>query len=584
MAGSAGSDTGVDGSGRAARLASDLRPVSDAAGNLYMLSAVQVLAASTNLASPAGTLTSTNRDALRIMSATGTLSSTVLDDAPGMIDSGGGLLALAPDGRLFSTTDGKICSLDASGHIANVYTGQHWPHQIAFNGAGTLYLMAPDGIRAMAPGGAVTDFVGTYLNPANEGTRLDGQGPAARFGNLQDMTVGRDGTLYVIDGPTVRKITPGGAVSTLTILDDRHHPMSVAVAPDGKVLVLVTDLTVPFVARALTYEEYYAYVSPNPVQLHPSRAVLKLDHLGTATTVASGLATPQRILVDGLGRTLLVGAAIDVLTNDGSVSALAGWRNDSVYDDIDGPAAQARFTAPRLIAHAPDGTLYVVEVGAPGREPLRRIAPDGKVTTLWNGSTWWTGGAGPVITHVQGMAADSHGNLYIGDGGILAGRARFSTFEKGGSIVKIAPNGKFSVLAGLHGTDPLGAAVDGEGPQARFCNPAVIGVDGADNVYVSDGCGPNQLHKITPGAVVSTVASLPAGLLTDAAGNSYEVGQGYLFKRAVNNTVTAIAGNGFLATIPGPLPGSLNPRAVAQMGPKSFALISGSAIVKVVLP
>ena len=53
---------------------------------------------------------------------------------------------------------------------------------------------------------------------------VDGQGAAAQFSALGQMTTDAAGNLYVIDGlfydtnkvgPTVRKITPSGAVTTL---------------------------------------------------------------------------------------------------------------------------------------------------------------------------------------------------------------------------------------------------------------------------------------------------------------------------------------------------------------------------------
>ncbi len=91
---------------------------------------------------------------------------------------------------------------------------------IAADTAGNVYASSYQGvIFKIDTQGKATLFAGSE---AQWGHR-DGQGPAARFSWLGNMTTDAAGNLYVVDslknfeglGPTIRKITPSGLVSTL---------------------------------------------------------------------------------------------------------------------------------------------------------------------------------------------------------------------------------------------------------------------------------------------------------------------------------------------------------------------------------
>ena len=142
-----------------------------------------------------------------------------------------------------------------------------------------------------------------------------------------------------------------------------------------------------------------------------------------------------------------------------------------------------------------------------------------------------------------GIAADIAGNIYIADGG-------------NNCIRKITPDGMVKTLAG---SGVIGKA-NGTGKAAQFYFPQGLAVDAAGNVYVADIFN-NQIRKITPDGVVSTVAgtgnagnadgpgntaqfNAPAGIAIDANGN-------LLVTDFNNGTIRKITTAGNVKTLPG---------------------------------
>jgi len=94
------------------------------------------------------------------------------------------------------------------------------PAGIAIDGAGNLYVGDSGLIRKVTPAGVVTTLAGG--GPDQLGL-TDGQGAAARFERyLTSLAVDADGNVYAADhdNGVVRKITPGGKVSTLIGVHD----------------------------------------------------------------------------------------------------------------------------------------------------------------------------------------------------------------------------------------------------------------------------------------------------------------------------------------------------------------------------
>ena len=175
------------------------------------------------------------------------------------------------------------------------------------------------------------------------------------------------------------------------------------------------------------------------------------------------------------------------------------------------------------------------------------------VTTAGNGSPGYSGdnatATSAQIDTVYGVAADTHGNLYVAD-------------TRNQRIRKIA-NGIITTVAGTgvegYGGDGLAAT------SAQFSFPRAVAVDAAGNLYIAD-TGNCRIRKVTiSSGVISTIAgtgtpgfagdgaaaigaqlSYPAGLAIDSAGNIY-VADSWNFRVreiAANGNIQTIAGNG----------------------------------------
>jgi len=265
------------------------------------------------------------------------------------------------------------------------------------------------------------------------------------------------------------------------------------------------------------------------------------DHFRCVVTNSAGSATsnPDAVL----------------LVNPSGVTTLAGWPGQAA--SADGIGRMARFIYPGGVRVDQAGNAYVTDGGA---NTLRKIAPDGTVTTLV-GKAGFAGSAdGPASTArlsgPGGVTFDSAGNLYIADcSNYTVRKLTVST-------------GIVSTLAGSAGNR---GTTDGTGSGARFYDPQNIAIDAVGNLYVADGAG-NTIRKISPTGVVTTLAGSPGvagsangvgsaakfdflvGIAVDGAGNVYvaDFNNNKVRKVTPGGTVTTLAGAGSAGSADGP--------------------------------
>ncbi|MDR3417622.1 MAG: NHL repeat-containing protein [Nevskia sp.] len=215
---------------------------------------------------------------------------------------------------------------------------------------------------------------------------------------------------------------------------------------------------------------------------------------------------PQGLAFDAKGNLYVADTGDHIIrkvTPSGQVTTIAG--SSGQRGTVDGAGSNARFSLPNAIAVDKQGNLYVADSF---NETIRKISPDGKVTTIAGmaGQPGITDGIGvnAKFDFPRGLAIDLNGTLFV-------------TAEN--AIRKITPDGVVSTLAGnsAHyrpGTkeeaDQVGSR-DGLGVQARFDSPAGITIDKDGNLYVADE-GNDMIRKVTPDGNVSTIAGAPPNL------------------------------------------------------------------------
>jgi sugar lactone lactonase YvrE len=295
---------------------------------------------------------------------------------------------------------------------------------------------------------------------------------------------------------------------------------------------------------------------------------------GGPATMAQ-LTNPEGIAVDGAGNLYIADRdnhRVRKVTPAGTISTVAGTGAAGFSGD-GGQASAAQLKGPQGVAVDGAGALYIADTG---NSRVRRVAPDGVITTVaGSGTAGFSGDGGQAILAQLGapsaLAIDGSANLFILD----TNRVR-----------KVAPGGVISTVAG---TGTAGFSGDGGPATAAQVNaPEDLAVDAAGNLYIADYLN-NRVRKVTPGGLISTFAgtgdkgfagdggqaasallNVPAGLAFDAAGNLYIADYG-------NNRVRAVVPGGVITTVAG----TGTPGSGGDGGPAASAQLAGPTRVAV---
>jgi sugar lactone lactonase YvrE len=256
------------------------------------------------------------------------------------------------------------------------------------------------------------------------------------------VAVATDGTgvLYVADTATdlIRRVTIGGTVTTLAGQSgtagsaDGAGITATFNDPGGLAATAANVITVADTANALIRRISDLGVVSTLAGSPTARG--NADGTGAAATFQS----PRGLALDGAGNAYVADTqnhTIRRITSAGVVTTLAGAAGSPGSGD--GSGSTARFNQPRGVAVAPGGDLYVADTG---NNLIRRVTSAGVVTTVAGifGISGSGDGAAAAASFNQptGLATDESGNLYIADTGNSA-------------IRRLAPDGQVTTLAGL---------------------------------------------------------------------------------------------------------------------------------------
>jgi sugar lactone lactonase YvrE len=323
-----------------------------------------------------------------------------------------------------------------------------------------------------------------------------GPATAARLNRPCAVAVDAEGQLYIADyhNARIRKVGHDGVISTLAGSGEAgfggdggpathakmHGPYGVQVDKDGNV--------------------YVADQGNNRIR--------KISPKGRITTVAgngrrgfagdggpatdASLSGPNDMLIDAAGHLIIADSGnhrLRKVNHSGIISTIAGtgklrYNGASGLSGDGGPALQARFNHPSTLVQDAAGNLYV---GDFNNHAVRKITPDGIVSTVAGTGQWGFNGNGILATHalfneVGGVALDPHGQLIITDGG---------NFQ----VRRVDHQG---VIEAIAGTGRRGDGGDG-GP-ALDADLSVLDnvvADAHGNLYITDHRN-NRIRKLTP--------------------------------------------------------------------------------------
>ena len=265
----------------------------------------------------------------------------------------------------------------------------------------------------------------------------------------------------------------------------------------------------------------------------------------TVSTLAFGFTNPTGVAVDSQNAVYVADTGSNSILKvlpDGTVTKFAG---SGKAGRADGNGASASFDGPVALALAPDGNLYVAESQ---NRLIRKISPKGQVTTFAGSKVPYAGsddgkGIEASFLFPAALAVDRFGTIFVLDVN-ASPRFHLRKITPDGmvtTIVESALSQWFNENSKIDSTGTFGLTVSGTGVLTATVptDHALLRIDEtADQqvVAISDNFG-TKLRK-------------PTALTSDSSGNLYVVdatGQKVL-RVSPSGTVTTIAGTGQTGT------------------------------------
>jgi uncharacterized repeat protein (TIGR01451 family) len=322
----------------------------------------------------------------------------------------------------------------------------------------------------------VSDFAG---KPGVAG-HDDGAPDQVTFDRPASLGVDDSGRLLVVDSAasTLRSVATDGSATVIAGQPDAtgsldgpgtytrmNHPRGIAVAVGGYAYIADTENE--------TVRQFF----PNGNGYYFGAILTTIAGSAGATGSSDGVGTNARfnglagIAVTRSSTIFIADTAnhcirkTDPLTSN--VVTVAGSAGNA--GSADGKGSAARFNSPAGLAVDDAGNVFVADSG---NHTIRKIAPDGTVTTV-AGFAGLSGlvdgvGASARFDTPAGLAFDALGNLYVADSGSH-------------NVRRIAPSGFVTTVAG-------GAPghANGDGAAARFNAPAAVAIDAAGRLFIAD--------------------------------------------------------------------------------------------------
>lgn len=357
------------------------------------------------------------------------------------------------------------------------------PNYLAIDNGGNL-IIAVSGLRQVRrlTGSNISTIAG--ILPTSEPTD-NGPATSALFLNPYGIAIDSGGSIYVGDNSDnrIRKITPDGIITTYSgdgVPEDAnpggppfqtYSPGSLAFDPAGN-LYYANGV---WVREIVTNGIVEAFAGSGVVGFSGDGGPAVAAEVG----LAMGLAADAQGNIFFSDRTNHRVRRVDAIT--GYISTVAG-NGTPGYSGDNGPATAAELNLPLFLAVDANGNLYIADVN---NARIRKVTPDGNITTAAGNGTVGSGGDGGDAGAAQfsasgGLVVDAAGNLFIGDGS----RIRRVDAET-------------NIISTIAGTGVAGFSGDGgAATNAMINSPAMLVLDGAGNILFAD-TGNQRVRKLT---------------------------------------------------------------------------------------
>lgn len=495
IAGWPGSAGSANGTGWAARFAYPGSVRTDAGGNIYVADSYNN---TVRKVTPAGVVSTVAGIAGESGSTDGAVATALFNGPAGVAVDASGNLYVADDSNYtirkisasgtVSTLAGSAGSegvVDGAGSAARFYD----PQNLAIDTSGNLYVADGQGnvIRKVTPAGVVSTFAGAGSagGPGPAGS-ADGSGSAAEFNDPTGIAVDILGNVYVADAGnnTIRKITPGGSVSTLA------GSPGVSGSADG--LGSAARFNTPSGVGVDAVGN--AYVADNG-----NDTIRVVNPAGLVTTVAGVAGQEENI--DGLEGDARFAQPGDVTIDDTGVVYVADSANMTIRRIIPGPATAPTVSVQPASATVNLGAQAIFTVGASGAAPF---------TYQWylNGSAI-AGATGPSYT--VGSAQVAAAGTYT----VSVSNALGSTTSSAATLTVNVPADDPDITAQPQGgtltaggSVALSVSVTGPGPFAyQWYNNGAAIAGATSSTYLATDIGS---YTVTVSNAAATVTSSAA--------------------------------------------------------------------------
>jgi sugar lactone lactonase YvrE len=177
--------------------------------------------------------------------------------------------------------------------------------------------------------------------------------------------------------------------------------------------------------------------------------------------------------------------------NNGIAQRIVGT-GEQGFEGDGGPAIDAKISFSNHLVVDPKGNIFIADTG---NNRIRRVSPDGIITTIAGTGEMGFGGDGGLAVEAQfaypvAIAIDGQGNLYIAD----FNNHRIRKISTDGIITSVAGTGK--------------SEYNGDGKPAlesQIGEPCGVAVDRNGYIYIGDQLN-NRVRVITPSGIMHTVA------------------------------------------------------------------------------